>query len=330
MKYKRLAKTEIDVSVVCFGCWGVIGGFNWGAQDEQDSIAALHTAYEAGINFYDSAEGYGNGQSEQLLTRALGHVREKIVIATKVSPTHFAEVDLRAACEQSLKNLATDYIDLYQLHWPNHDLPIEPTLRTLELLKREGKIRAYGVSNFGVGDLGDAVHTQSTISSNQLAYSLLFRAIEYEVLPLCISTDLSVLTYSSLMQGLLSGRYNSAGDVQPDRARTRHYSSQRSFARHGEDGQEQTTFEVVAAIRQLAVEIGIPMADLSLAWLMAQPGVTSVIAGARNREQATGIARAADLTLDNDTVLRLTALTATLKEKLGRNPDMWQGISRMR
>ena len=330
MKYRRLAKTELDVSVVCFGCWGVIGGFNWGAQDEQDSVAALQTAYDAGINFYDSAEGYGNGQSEQLLTRALGHVREKIVIATKVSPTHFAPLDLRAACEQSLKNLATDYIDLYQLHWPNHDLPIEPTLSALVQLKSEGKIRAYGVSNFGINDLSNALGTHAAISSNQLAYSLLFRAIEYEVLPLCIGSELSVLTYSSLMQGLLSGRYFSADDVQPDRARTRHYSSQRPFARHGEDGQEQSTFEVVTAIRQLAEEIGKPMADLSLAWLLAQPGVTAVIAGARNTAQAIGIARAADMTLDNDTILRLSGLTATLKEKLGRNPDMWQGISRMR
>jgi aryl-alcohol dehydrogenase-like predicted oxidoreductase len=330
-----LAKTDIRVSAVCFGCWGIIGGFNWGPQEEQDSIAALHTAFDAGINFYDTAEGYGSGQSEQLLARGLGHVRDQIVIATKVSPNHFAPAEMRAACEGSLRALNTDHIDLYQLHWPNHDLPISETLECLEALKAEGKIRAYGVSNFGPRDLSDARAAQSeyAISSNQVAYSLLFRAIEYGILPLCQREDIAVLTYSSLMQGLLAGRFRSADDVQPDRARTRHYDStsgKRPYARHGEAGAEAETFDAIEAVRQIAADISLPMSDVALAWLMAQPGVTAVIAGARNAEQARGIARAAEVKLDAQTMQRLNAATDALKAKLGENPDMWQGVSRMR
>lgn len=330
MEYRRLAKSNIDVSVVCFGCWGIVGGFNWGPQDELDSVAALHTAFDNGITFYDTAEAYGSGMSEQLLGRALGHVREKIVIATKVSPPNFPEAELRAACERSLRNLGTDYIDLYQLHWPNHDLRVDETLTTLSALKAEGKIRAYGVSNFGTQDLQDALRTGADISSNQLAYSLLFRAIEYEILPLCIQSDISVLTYSSLMQGLLSGRYMTADDVQPDRTRTRHFSSTRTHARHGEAGAEDLTFGAVAAIKELASQLGVPMADLALMWLAAQPGVTSIIAGARNAEQARSIAHAIEHPLDATTLSSLSQLTQELKSHLGTNPDMWQGVSRMR
>jgi aryl-alcohol dehydrogenase-like predicted oxidoreductase len=168
------------------------------------------------------------------------------------------------------------------------------------------------------------------ISSNQLAYSLLFRAIEHEVLPLCKKENVSVLTYSSLMQGLLSGRYGSADDVQPDRARTRHFSGTRPHARHGEAGHEAETFAAVESVRQIATALDQPMADVALAWLIAQPGVTSVIAGARNPDQARGIAQAADLALSRDVLAQLSQATDALKRSMGPNPDMWQHESRMR
>ncbi|MCL5998949.1 MAG: aldo/keto reductase [Chloroflexi bacterium] len=330
MQYRRLAKTDMDVSVICFGAWGIIGGFNWGPQDEQDSLAALRAAYDAGINFYDTAEGYGNGSSEQLLAQALGDVRDKILIATKVSPGHFVPAELRSACERSLRNLKTDRIDLYQLHWPNHDIPVAETFAVLEALKAAGKVRAYGVSNFGPRDLGEALASGFALSSNQLSYSLLFRAIEYEILPMCVQANVSVLTYSSLMQGLLAGKYASADEVQPDRARTRHYAGTHPHARHGEAGHEAETFAAVAAIKQIAGEMGQPMANVALAWLIAQPGVTSVIAGARDAGQARGVAGAGDLVLSPDVLARLSHATESLKHSMGSNADMWDHVSRMR
>jgi len=329
MKYRKLGKTDIEVSTVCFGCWALAGGFNWGPQDEQDSIAALRTAYEAGINFFDTAEAYGKGKSEQILGKALADVRNQIVIATKVSPVHFQPEDLQASCEQSLKNLRTDRIDLYQLHFPNHEIPVEETLGIMESLQKSGKIRAYGISNFGPHDLDKVLKTGFKPATNQMAYNLLFRAIEFGIQPLCAEHDISILCYSPIMQGLLAGKFASADDVPVDRARTRHFRGTREQARHGEPGAEKETFDAVAKIRKIAEQNNIPMSDMALAWLLAQPDVTSVIAGGRNPKQSQDNARAADLELSAETVRQLSEATEALKTKLGPNADMWQSESRI-
>ena len=327
---RKLAKTDIEVSTIAFGCWAIVGGFNWGAQDETESLQALVAAYEGGINFFDTAEAYGNGYSEQLVAKALGPVRAEVVIASKVSPDHFAPDDLRAACERSLKNLQTDYIDLYQLHWPSRDIPLDETLTVLEELKESGKIRAYGVSNFGPLDLRDALMTEKPISSNQVAYNLLFRGVEYEIQPICDAADISILTYSPIMQGLLTGKFKSADDVPVDRARSRHFSGQREMSKHGEAGAEKETFATIEAIRAIAAEVELPMADVSLAWLLAQKGVTSVLVGARNAEQAHQNILSAQASVSPGMMERLNAVSAPLKEKLGPSADMWQNPPRIR
>jgi len=246
MQYRKLGKTDIEVSTVAFGCWAIVGGFNWGYQNERDSLNALRAAYEAGVTFFDTAEGYGNGRSEQLLSKALLNFRNEIIIATKVSPHHFAEKALIAACERSLRNLHTDRIDLYQLHWADRNIPIENTLNVLEKLKKEGMIRSYGVSNFGPHDISECLAANYPVSSNQLAYNLLFRAIEYEIQPLCTQEGVSILCYSPLRQGLLTGKFVTVGDVPEDRTRTRHFSCRHPYAYHGEDGAEAETFAAVA------------------------------------------------------------------------------------
>ena len=290
----------------------------------------LAAAYESGINFFDTAEGYGNGYSEQLLAKVLAPMRDQIVIASKVSPDHFAPDDLRAACERSLQNLQTDYIDLYQLHWPNHDIPIDETLGVLEELKEAGKIRAYGVSNFGPQDLKGALLTEKPITSNQVAYNLLFRAIEWEIQPICNAADISILPYSPLMQGLLTGKFKSADEVPADRARSRHFSNDRLIAKHGEEGAEKETFATIDRLRAIAKEVELPMADISLAWLLAQPNVTSVLVGARNAEQARQNVLSAQAAVSPAIVERINAATQQLKEKLGPNADMWQNPPRIR
>ena len=330
MQYRTLGNTDIEVSTVAFGCWAIVGGFNWGDQDERDSLAALRAAYDAGVTFFDSAEMYGDGYSEQLVGKALGGVRDQIVIASKVSAANFAPDGLRAACERSLRNLGTDYLDLYQLHWPNRDIPVAETLGVMAELKAEGKIRAIGVSNFGPRDLADALATGVPIVSDQLAYSLLFRAIEFEILPLCAQEGVGVLCYSPMLQGLLTGKFATADDVPHDRARTRHFSSQRPDARHGGAGAEEEMFAAIAQVRRAADLIGQPMANVALAWLLAQAGVTAVIAGGRNPEQARANVAAADLDLSPDLLADLAAATDPLKQSLGPNADMWQAESRIR
>jgi len=314
---------------VAFGCWPIVGGFNWGPQDEQDSIGALRAAYDAGVTFYDTAEGDGDGRSEALIAAALEDVRDEIVIASKVSPKHVAPYQLKAACERSLKHLRTDRIDLYQVHWPSTDIPVADTMGALMELKGEGKIRHAAVSNFGVLGLTECLR-HGEVASDQLAYNLLFRAIEFDILPFCRQRDIPILCYCPILQGLLAGKFAAPDDVPPDRARTRHFSHRRPNARHGEPGAEDDTFAAISHIRTLAESVDLPMADLALAWLIAQDGVGAVLVGARNADQAARNARAADVVLPTDVMRQLDEITDALKQTLGPNADLWQGDCRVR
>lgn len=324
MEYRQLGNSDIKVSVMAMGCWAIVDENLWGPQDEKDAIAAIHTCLDEGINFFDTAEGYGAGASEQLLARALGDRRSEVIIASKVSASNLKADDLREACERSLKNLNTDVIDLYQVHWPNWDVDPTDVMETLGDLRKEGKIRAIGVSNMGKVDLNQYIDA-GRIESNQVMYSLLTRAIEFDIAPNCREQNVGILCYSPLMQGLLTGKFETADTVPEGRARTRHFSSSRPLARHGEDGAEQETFAALAEIKKLAESIDRPMSDIALAWLKHQPGVTAVIAGARNAEQAKANANGVTLPLADPIVDQLSKITDPLKEKLGPNADLWQG-----
>lgn len=330
MQTITLPHSDLAITRMTFGAWAIVGGFNWGHQEEKDSLDALREAYEQGINFFDTAQMYGDGASERLIHRALGDVYDKIIIATKIVPDDFRYDDVKKACEARIKALQSDHLDLLQLHWPNHDIPVEETMRALLDLKKEGKIRAFGVSNFGQQDLTEALQATEEISSNQLPYNLLWRAIEFEILPTCRKHNVPVLSYSSIMQGLLAGKFKSPKEVPDDRARSRHFSSQRTQARHSEAGQEVKTFEAIARIHQLANREGILMAQLSMAWLLAQPGMGSIIVGARNPQQVKDNVAAMKVSLSDETVEELNQITQPLKEALGPNADMWQTESRIR
>jgi aryl-alcohol dehydrogenase-like predicted oxidoreductase len=329
VQYRKLGNTDIDVSVIAMGCWAIVGDATWGEQDEKDTVATLEAAVDCGVTLFDTAELYGDGYSEQVLGKVFAARRRDVVIASKVARGNLEPGALRAACEGSLKRLRTDYIDLYQVHWPDHDLPFEPTARALEQLQQEGKIRAFGVSNFGSRDLGDWLSV-APAANNQVAYNMLFRAVEFEIQPLCVSHNVSILCYSPLAQALLTGKFHAADDVPAGRARTRHFAGSRPEARHGAPGFEQETFAAVDRVRQICDEIGEPMADVALAWLLHQPGVASVLAGARRPDQVRQNAKAGDLRLSEDVVSRLNAATEPLKQAMGTNPDMWQIESRMR
>ena len=329
MQFTTLPGTDLKVSRMAFGAWAIVGGFNWGPQDEKDSLEAIRTAFEEGINFFDTAEGYGNGASEELLAKAIGQYRKETIIATKISPGDFAYKDAKAACERRLKAMHSDYIDILQLHWPNPEIPIEDTIKALEELKAEGKIRHYGVSNFGVKQLNEFLSHSTSVVSNQLPYNLIWRAIEFEILPLCIEKNIPVLCYSPIMQGLLAGKFASAEEVPDDRARTRHFSHTRSQARHQDEGCEDLTFETIEKIREIAEKANLSMSDLSLAWLLAQKGVGAVIAGGRNARQVQRNVKAVEVSLDNSIIAELNQATEALKQKLGKNADLWQTETRI-
>jgi len=329
MQYRRLGRTDITVSAVAMGCWAIVGDSTWGPQDERDSIAAIHAALDEGINFFDTAEMYGDGYSEQLLGRALADRREEAVIVSKVSPNHLEPNALKEACESSLRRLRTDYLDLYLIHWPNWDIPVERPLGAMAELKRQGKIRAAGVSNFGRQDLTELLQ-KGRAEANQLPYSLLFRAVEFEIQQVCADNDISILCYCPLAQGLLTGKFASPDEVPEGRARTRLFSRDRPQSRHSEPGAEKETFEAIERIRDISEELGTAMADVALAWLLHQPAVTAVVAGARNADQVRMNARAGELELSQEMLERLAEATESLKARLGPNPDMWQTEPRMR
>lgn len=329
MQYRKLGNTDITVSEMALGCWPFAGGAYWGDQPEADSAATVHAALDAGINFFDTAEGYEEGESERVLGRALAGRRDRAVIASKVSRKNLGTDDVIVACDRSLKNLGTDYIDLYQIHWPNHDIPLAETVGALQRLKEAGKIRAIGVSNFGVRDLSDMLALSECVT-DQLPFSLLWRVIELEIQPLCLERNVGLICYSPLAQGLLTGRYRNADEVPEGLAQSRWYSSTRPAANHDEPGVEAEVFAAIDTLRDLAQEAGMPMAIMALAWVKAQPGVTSYLVGARKPEELAWNLPAVDARLSPEMLARLTATTDAIKAKVIPNPDMWLSNGRMR
>jgi aryl-alcohol dehydrogenase-like predicted oxidoreductase len=329
MEYRKLGKTDISVSVVAMGCWSLVGGQYWGRQEEAESLATIRAALDAGVNFFDTAEAYGDGVSELVLGKALAGCRQEVVIASKASPSHLSSAEIGRACEGSLRRLNTDYIDLYQIHWPNPAVPISETTEALDKLKRQGKVRAIGVSNFGVQDLGDIL-ANGACQANQLPYNLLWRAIEYEIMEACKEHDVGILAYSPFAQGLLTGKFRTADEVPEGRARTRHFSKDRPFTRHSEGGHEGEVFTTIDGIRRICEEFQQPMARVAFAWVLRQPGIVSVLAGARRPDQINQSVRAADLELPSQVIAELNEATDGLKLNMGRNPDMWQSESRFR
>jgi len=329
VRYTNLPGTDLRVSVIAMGSWALAGDMAWGDQSEQDSVAAARAAVDAGITFFDTAPGYGDGLSERRLGLGLEGLRQKVVVATKIGPDAMAAGKVAESVERSLRHLRSDYIDLIQIHWPSRSVPLAETLGALEALKRAGKVRAIGVSNFGALDLADAVEIAAAReiiapTTNQLPYSLLSRAIEFEIMPACARAGVGVLCYSPLLWGLLAGSYEHADQVPDGRARSRHFSPARKLIRHKEAGCEQQTFQAIADVRSIAAKLGVPMSDLAVAWLLHQPGVSGVLTGIRRPEQADANVKAIDLVLDRETLAALDRVTQPVKQALGSNADLWQ------
>lgn len=323
MIYRPLGTSSLNVSVISFGAWQIGDPDFWGPEDNADPDAVVGAALDAGINLFDTAELYGDGRSEEVLGKALGKRRDDVYVASKVSTRHCTTGGIRTACEDSLRRLGTDRIDLYQVHWPFTEAPYEEVYPALERLKEEGKIVEIGVSNFGPQDLERWMNAGAAVS-NQIGYNLLFRAPEYAMVPACQRYKLGVLTYMPLMQGLLSGRYKSLDDIPVKRRRTRHFSGSRQGTRHGEAGHEEILEDTLADLLDFAEAIRVPLAVLSLSWLIAQPGITSAVLGARNPEQLRSNLLAADLNIGPAAIAQLNEFSYPLKMAMGYNCDMWE------
>jgi aryl-alcohol dehydrogenase-like predicted oxidoreductase len=327
MERVRLAGAGIEVSRISLGTWAFGSDPMWGAQDDRESAEVVAAALDAGIDFIDTAAGYADGRSEEVLGRALKGRRNRAVVATKVYGD-LAGAPLVAACEASLRRLGTDHIDVYYLHWPNHDIPIAASLEGLRALKESGKILAAGVSNFGPIDLADlkAAKDAGVVVLHQLPYSLFWRAIEYDILPASRAMDLDVVAYSVLAQGLLTGRYASSADVPQSLHATRFYGD----GPHGDPGADAEIFAALPRLRALAEGAGVTLADLAVQWALNQPGVSVVLTGARTVAEIEANARALDRKVDQAALADATAISDPVKAKLGPNPDMWMAGEKSR
>ena len=193
-------------SRITFGGWKM-GGGQWETVGDEINRRVIERALDQGITTFDTAEGYGHGHSETLLGEVLAPYRDRTVLATKVSKSHLRSGDISVALENSLRRLRTDYVDIYYVHWPNPEVPLEETMTTLETMRQAGKIRAIGVSNFSLPQLIEACH-YAPVTVVQSEYSLLTRDIEQDLLPYCRERDIAVFAYSSLAKGILSGAFH--------------------------------------------------------------------------------------------------------------------------
>jgi len=342
LKYRRCGKSNLELSHIGLGCWSFGGGDYWGAQDQKDVNKVVRKAVDLGVNYFDTAEGYNEGRSEQSLGEAIrGISRTQIIIGTKVAPSNAFPESLRKSCEESLNRLRTDYIDLYMVHWPIHIPAIKfytsdpavlsepPRVReafeTLLKLQEEGKIRHIGVSNFGRQPLDEALGIVPEIAANQLAYSLISRAIEWEILSYCQEKGIGVLAYMPLWQGLLTEGFSSMAELPAVRRRTRHFSAPKNpLARHGEEGAEEETEKAVRSIQEIARRLEVPVAQVALKWSISRSGISCSIVGARSLQQLETNVESALLDLPDDVIEELNKITRPLKEKLGPSFDYFE------
>ncbi len=303
MKKNSLGRSGLDISILTFGCWQA-GGSGWDDTDDDNSLAAMRAAYEAGINFFDTAEGYGEGHSETLLGRFLHEVGDSaIYVATKVGDANLAAPLLRAACERSLQRLGREKIDLYQIHWPSGTwgtpvVPIEETMMELNQLQAEGKIGAIGASNFNAAQISEALQF-GRLESLQPPYSLFFQPYEQNgTTASCLEQEVGIIPYSPLAQGLLTGKFTLENRPTDNRGGNQLFK----------DPVYRLAIDAVEQLKPIAQKYDATTGNLSLAWLITQPAVTSPIVGARNAAQIIETAKAAELMLTEEDLKRISQI----------------------
>lgn len=331
MNYRQLGRSEVEVSAVTFGAWA-IGGWLWGPQDDQDSLDALGEAVRCGMTSIDTAAVYGFGHSEVVVGRLLERVgREDVQILTKFGlrwdtsdgrsawQTHDSKGALRTVvhngrkksvlweCEQSLRRLGTDYIDLYQYHWRDPETDVEETMEALDKLIGQGKIRAAGVSNLSIQEMETAREVVE-LASDQPPYSMLRRDIEADVLPWCREHHVGVLVYSPLERGLLTGKVTMDREFPKDD----HRSSRPLFEKQN----RRKVLDFLDKLRPIADGHKVSLAQLVIHWTIHQPGITAALVGARNVKQVRENAAAAELELSRDEMKEITLHVQEINEHL--------------
>ncbi|MCI0441013.1 MAG: aldo/keto reductase [Chloroflexi bacterium] len=320
MQYTKLGRSGLKVSRICLGT----NMFGAGYVDDARAVSVVDAAQELGVNFIDTADAYNSGLSEQVVGKAAKGRRHDFVIATKgfiatgpgPNDAGLSRRHLIDAVEGSLRRLDTDYIDLYQVHYFDPDTPLEETLRTLDDLVRQGKIRYLGCSNFAAWQLCKALWVSDArgferFESVQPEYNFAKRDIERELFPLCEDQQVGVIPYQILMGGILTGRYDPKGEAPPDS-----HMASRHALRARNTYWNEGAFAIVERLKSLAAEVGCEVTQLVIAWALSRPVVTAPIVGASRPEQVAKNAKVVDIALPPEILRKLDALGQALPRAL--------------
>lgn len=315
MQFRSLGTSDLQLSTIGLGTWAIGGGdwkFGWGDQDEQQAIDTIVRAVNVGINWIDTAAVYGLGQSELLVGKALSQIppSQHPIIATKCGRTNLGGGEIGkclkrdsivAECEGSLQRLGVDCIDLYQMHWPEPDEDIEEGWATLVDLKQQGKVRHIGVSNHSVSQMErlQAIHP---IASLQPPYSMIARDVEESILPFCKQQNIGVICYSPMGKGLLTGTFSA------DRVASLSDKDHRRLDPRFQTPQLEVNLTFVDRLGKIASELGWTVPELSIAWVLRRPEMTSAIVGARRPEQIEETVIAGSRTLDQAAIAEIDAI----------------------
>lgn len=320
MTTRKLGNSDLNITPVGFGAWAAGGGnweFSWGPQDDRESVAAIHKALELGINWIDTAAVYGLGHSEDIVANALKEWRgprpyifTKCVLAwdssRKINPNHSA-TSIRKECEDSLRRLQVETIDLYQIHWPPNDngAGLEESWQTLAALQKEGKVRWIGVSNFNVEQLKRAAKI-APVTSLQPPYSILRRKIEEEILPYCQQNNVGVIVYSPMFSGMLTG------GMTRERAEALPADD---FRRRNPEFQEpklSKNLELVEKMKAMGARHGRSSGEVAISWVLRHPAVTGAIVGARSPKQVEGVMKAGDFRLSDQEAAEIEEFSSSV------------------
>lgn len=310
MEYRKLGNSELEISAIAFGAWA-IGGWMWGGADEKEAVLGIEKAYDLGMTTIDTAPVYGFGKSEEIVGKSIKGKRDKIQLFTKYGlrwdtsegkfyfssdnnegkplniHKYAGKQSVIQECENSLKRLKTDYIDLYQIHWPDPTTRIEETMEAVIRLLEQGKIRYAGVSNYGIDELKEALKFTGIVS-DQVPFSMVNREIEKELIPYCKKQDIGILAYSPLQRGLLTGKYKpghqfNEGDHRPGTPFFKHDNMVK-------------TLNFLEKIKPIAEKKECTLAQLVINWTINVPGISCALTGARNPAQVEQNALICDLT----------------------------------
>ena len=323
MQKRRLGLTDAYLTTVGLGTWAMGGGgwyWNWGFQDDRESLNTIHRALDLGINWIDTAAAYGLGVSEEIVGRAITGHRDEVFIATKCGLTwnehttgdltpRLKAASVRAEAEASLRRLHVDVIDLYQIHWPDPDGDLEEAWSVIADLVKEGKVRYAGGCNLTVSHL-ERVMPIHAVASVQPEYSMLKRGAEIDLLGYCATNGIGVVAYSPLRSGILTDAFGSARLLALESGDWRHRDPDFQPPR------DQINLAFLDGLRRVAREAGRPVSQLAVAWVLANPDVTSAIVGARRPTQIETSAPAADWRLDGATITAVESLMQKRDEEL--------------